>query len=303
MHFAKSIVLATALLLTTPVVHAQKAAKPAAKTTSKTTASKSSLLWEISGNKLSKPSYIYGTIHLLCADDLVVSEAVKKAMASSEQVAMELDMDSPTMMTEMQANMLLPGGQNVQGCLSKEEYAAVSDYFTNQLGMPFAQMGSLKPFILASVLYPKMIECTPGSYEKTFVELAQAQKKEVIGLETVAEQMAIFDVIPCDKQAHMLAEMVSHYAAAQQEFRDLVKLYQTQDVEALRTMSSQSKFGLNEYEAMLLTNRNKRWVPLMSQQAAAKPTFFAVGAAHLGGPDGVLALLRQQGYQVKAVQQ
>lgn len=261
------------------------------------------MLWEISGNKLAKPSYLYGTIHLLCADDLVVSDAVKKAVASSEQVAMELDMDSPTMMQEMQARMTLPAGQNVQGCLSKEEYAAVNDYYTNQLHMPFAQMGSLKPFILASLLYPKMLECTPGSYEKTFMELAQSQKKEVVGLETVEEQMAIFDVIPCDKQAHMLAEMVNHYAEAQQEFRDLVKLYKTQDVEALRNVSSKSQFGLNEYEAILLTKRNKRWIPLIAQQAGTKPTFFAVGAAHLGGADGVLALLRQQGYKVKPVQQ
>lgn len=300
MHFLKSLTLATALLLASPALHAQKAAT---KKVAKAASPKSSLLWEISGNKLTKPSYLYGTIHLLCADDLLVSEALKKAIASTEQVAMEIDMDSPTMMEEMQARMMLPAGESVQGCLTKEEYTAVNDYYTNQLHMPFAQMGTLKPFILASLLYPKMLECTPGSYEKTFVELAQAQKKEVIGLETVAEQMAIFDAIPCDKQAHMLAEMVNNYAGAQQEFRDLVKLYKTQDVEALRTMSNQSKFGLNEYEAILLTNRNKRWIPLIAQQAAAKPTFFAVGAAHLGGTDGVLALLRQQGYQVKAVQQ
>ena len=115
----------------------------------------------------------------------------------------------------------------------------------------------------------------------------------------VAEQLGLFDKIPCEKQARMLSDMVIKRADAQQEFGVLLQLYQAQDLEGLLKASMQSKFGMEEFEDMLVTSRNKRWIPLMAQQAASKPTFFAVGAAHLGGPSGVLALLRQQGYQVK----
>ena len=113
--------------------------------------------------------------------------------------------------------------------------------------------------------------------------------------------MGLFDKTPCEKQARMLSDMVTKRAEVQQEFTELLNLYQAQDVEGLLKMSLDSKFGMKEYETQLLTDRNKRWIPLMAQQAACKPTFFAVGAAHLGGPSGVLALLRQQGYQVKTV--
>lgn len=297
------LTLAAALLLASPLAHAQKAAKTAPTAIAITAAAPAakSLLWEISGNKLAKPSYVFGTIHLLCPDDLKVSPAVRQAVANTLQVALELDMDSPTMAEEMRSRLMLPAGQTVQGCLSKEEYAAVNEYFTTEMKMPFAQMGTIKPFVLASLLYPKMLGCTAGSYEMALVEIAKTKQMEVIGLETVADQMGLFDKIPCATQAHMLSDMVTKPAEAQQEFRDLLKLYQAQDVEGLLTLSMASKFGMAEYEALLLTDRNKRWIPLMAQQAAAKPTFFAVGAAHLGGAAGVLALLRQQGYQVKPV--
>ena len=289
--------LAAALLLASPLAHAQKASKAS----KSAPAAPKALLYEISGNKLAKPSYVFGTIHLLCAADLKLSENVQKAVGNSQQMALELDMDNPTMGEEMRGLLMLPAGQTVQGCMTKEEYAAVSDYYTTQLQMPFAQMGTMKPFILASLLYPKMLGCPVGSYEMSLVEVAKAKNMEVIGLETVADQMGLFDKIPCDKQARMLSDMVTKRAEAQQEFTDLLKLYQAQDVEGLLKMSLDSKFGMKEYEALLLTDRNKRWIPLMAQQAASKPTFFAVGAAHLGGPSGVLALLRQQGYQVKPV--
>ncbi|WP_051718603.1 TraB/GumN family protein [Hymenobacter sp. IS2118] len=234
-----TLTLAAALLLASPLAHAQKAAKvskaaPAATTTK-------SLLWEISGNKLAQPSYVFGTIHLLCADDLKVSEAVKKAVGNSQQVALELDMDSPTMAEEMRSRLMLPTGQTVQGCMTKEEYAAVNEYFTNELKMPFAQMGTMKPLILSSLLYPKMLGCPTGSYEMTLVEMAKAKQIEVIGLETVAEQLGLFDKIPCEKQAHLLSDMVMKRAEAQQEFGALLKLYQAQDLEGLLTMSMDSK--------------------------------------------------------------
>ncbi len=196
---------------------------------------------------------------------------------------------------------MLPAGQTVQGCMTKEEYAAVNDYYTNELKMPFAQMGTMKPFILFTLLYPKMLGCPTGSYEMTLVEMAKAKQMEVIGLETVAEQLSLFDKIPCEKQARMLSDMVVKRADAQQEFRALLQLYQAQDVEGLLKLSMDSKFGMEEFEDMLITSRNKLWIPLIAQQAASKPTFFAVGAAHLGGPSGVRALLRQQGYKLKPV--
>ncbi|MET4105470.1 TraB/GumN family protein [Hymenobacter sp. UYP22] len=302
----RTLLLAGTLALTSLSTQAQKTkikTKTADKASVTAAAPANSLLWEVSGKGLAQPSYIYGTIHLICPQDLQVTEPMKRAFSSSKQVVMELDMDSPTMMQEMQAGMMMTDGQTLEKLLPAADYIRVGDYLKAKAGIPIAQLGMLKPFIVSSIMYPALLGCTPASYETTFVKLAQEQHKEVTGLETVQEQMGFFDKIPYAVQSKMLADMVTKEAEAQQEFQQLLTLYKAQNIEELRTVSSKSSFGFQEYEQLLLDGRNQQWIARMEKQAAAQPTFFAVGAAHLGGSQGVLNLLRQQGYSVKPVLQ
>lgn len=303
----KKTILLAALALLSVTTQAQKAtrkagtAAPAASAAPAAPAAANTLLWEISGKNLPQPSYVYGTIHLVCPADLLVSEPLKQAFGKSQQVVMELDMDSPTMMQEMQQDMLMKDGQNLQKLLSAPDYAAVGTYLQAKVGLPIDKVGAVKPFILSSMLYPALLGCAPASYEATFVKMAQEQKKEVLGLETVQEQLSLFDRIPYAEQGKMLADMVNQEAAAKQELQQMLTLYKAQNVEQLHTLTSASLFNFQQYEDLLLDSRNQHWIAGISQLATAKPTFFAVGAAHLGGPKGVLALLRQQGYQVRPI--
>ncbi|MBC8082208.1 MAG: TraB/GumN family protein [Hymenobacter sp.] len=301
MFLPKKIMLLAALAAASFTTQAQKAARQ--KDAGAMSTATNALLWEISGNSLARPSYVYGTIHLVCPADLRVSEQLKQAFGKAQQVVMELDMDSPTMAQEMQSDVLMSGGQNLQQLLSAADYAAVGNYLQANTRLPIEKVGGVKPFILSSMLYPALLGCTPASYEATFVKMAQEQQKEVLGLETVREQLGFFDQIPYAEQSKMLADMVNQEAAAKQEFQQMMTLYKAQDVEQLRALTSKSMFGFQQYEDLLLNSRNQRWIAGISQLATAKPTFFAVGAAHLGGPKGVLALLRQAGYQVRPVAQ
>ncbi|WP_375436771.1 TraB/GumN family protein [uncultured Hymenobacter sp.] len=262
-----------------------------------------SLLWEISGKGLAQPSYMYGTVHLVCPADMRMSDQLKQTFGKTQQVVMELDMDSPTMAQEMQRNVLMSDGQNLQQLLSASDYTAVGKYLRANTKLPIETVGAVKPFILSSMLYPVLLGCTPASYEATFVKMAQEEKKEVLGLETVQEQLGFFDQIPYADQSKMLADMVNQEAAAKQELQQMMVLYKAQDVEQLHTLTSKSLFGFQKYEDLLIDSRNQRWIAGIGRYATAKPTFFAIGAAHLGGPKGVLALLRQQGYQVRPVAQ
>ncbi|GGG28869.1 TraB/GumN family protein [Hymenobacter glacieicola] len=259
------------------------------------------LLWKISGKGLAKPSYLYGTIHLICPQDLRITEPVKRAFTSTRQLMLELDLDSPTLLQDMKAGMKMNDGQTLHKLLSAADYARVSSYLKDKAGIPIAQVSMLKPFIVSSLLYSNLLNCTPASYETSFVKLAQEQHKEIRGLETVQEQMGFFDKIPYAVQSQLLADLVGREAEAQQEFQLLVALYKAQKIEELRAVTSASAFSFPGYAEMLLDERNQHWVASIAQQAAGQPTFFAVGAAHLGGPKGLLALLRQQGYQVLPV--
>jgi uncharacterized protein len=262
-----------------------------------------SLLWEISGKGLPAPSYLYGTIHLICPGDFVLSDALKGHLASTQQLVLELDMDDPGMMMAMAQLMLMQDNQQLSTLLPPPQYNRLSQFFKDSVGMNIAAFDRAKPFVLMSLLFNKVLNCQPQSYEMSLMTLAKQQQMEVLGLETVAEQMAVFDSIPYPNQARMLVQMVDNLPGARTEFGRMVELYRQQDVEALYRTTRESTFELQGQQEVLLDGRNRRWIPLMAKLMGQKPTFFAVGAAHLGGEQGVIALLRKQGYTVKAVRQ
>ena len=78
-----------------------------------------SLLWKISGNGLEESSYVYGTFHLLCPNDLDLSKKVTDALDRSEQLVLELDFDDPTLMQTLQQNMMMPDGQTAEDYLNE----------------------------------------------------------------------------------------------------------------------------------------------------------------------------------------
>lgn len=260
-----------------------------------------SLLWEISGNGLAAPSYLYGTIHLVCASDFVLSDSLKAKFNAAQQIALEIDMDDPAMMGKMMKTMYMKDGKKLKTLLSEADYSQLSAYVKDSLGMGIGFIEAMKPFAAMSLFYNKMLRCAPQSYEMVLMQMAQANKKEVLGLETIESQMAIFDKIPYEKQAQMLMQLVQKPQEAAAEFRDLVQIYKKQDVDELEKTMDKSSFEFEGYEDDILYNRNANWIAEITRMAAQKPTFFAVGAAHLGGKKGVLALLRKQGFRVKAV--
>ncbi|TAE38692.1 MAG: TraB/GumN family protein [Runella slithyformis] len=260
-----------------------------------------SLLWEVSGNGLSAPSYVYGTIHLVCPADFVLSDSLKAKFATAQQIVMELDMDDPAMMGKMMQTMYMKDGKKLKSLLNEADYALLSAYVKDSLGMGIGFIETMKPFAAMSLFYSKLLKCAPQSYELVMTQMAKNDKKEVLGLETIESQMAIFDKIPYEKQAKMLVELVQKRSEAAAEFKDLVALYKKQDVDELEKITEKSSFDFDGYEDDILYNRNATWIAEMDKLARQKSTLFAVGAAHLGGQKGVLALLRKSGFKVRAV--
>ena len=260
--------------------------------------SEPSLLWKIEGKNLSQPSYLYGTIHLICPSDFVLSDTLKGCLQQTEQLTLEIDMDDPGMMMAMMKSMAMREGKQLKDLLDAKDYGRLNAYFKDSVGMSIAPFERAKPFMLMSVLLNRVLTCQPQSYEMSLMGLAKKQKAEVVGLETVEEQMAVFDSIPYTDQAKMLITLMDSLPHARQEFGKMVELYKKQDLAGLYNLTLESDFEMENQQEVLLTDRNKRWIPLIQKQIAEKPTFVAVGAAHLGGEEGVIALLRKEGYSV-----
>lgn len=260
------------------------------------------LLWKISGNGLKGPSYLYGTIPLICPDEFKVTGATKQAMAKTGQLVLELDMDDPTMMAAMQKVSMNEEGKNISNEMTEEQKAVVNAFFQKHYGADLSQFGIMKPFALMSMMLLKSMDCAqPASYEAAFVQEAKKENKEVFGLETVEFQMGIFDKAPMEEQISWLVEYANDEEAMKKEFDQLVEAYKERDLDKLHGIIISSP----EMESMLETllyNRNKNWIHKIADYAHEKPTFFAVGAGHLASGKGVIALLKKEGYKVKAVE-
>ncbi|OKL38969.1 TraB/GumN family protein [Pontibacter flavimaris] len=261
------------------------------------------LLWKISGKGLKKPSYLYGTIHAVCPDKMAISEALQVTVSQTEQLSLELDMDDPNMMAQIMQHATLPEGQSLKALFEEEEYKALSELFAGNYGVDLKMLDTMKPFMLYSMLIPVMTECTPESYEQKLMELAHGQKKEVVGIETVQEQMAAVDRLPNAMYADMLARTATDLPKSKADYREMVELYMAQDLQGLQELMQRdySEEDYRKFQEVFLVQRNQNWIPVMERMAKEKPTFFAVGAAHLTGEQGVIELLRRQGYKVTPV--
>ena len=267
-----------------------------------------SLIWEIKGKGLNQASFLYGTIHMIGKKDFFLTDGTQKSFDRSKQVAFEIDMEEMSDIMSLLPLLMqsfMKNDTTLQDLFSKEDYALVKAHF-DEVGLPMMFLNRIKPMFL-SAMDPKSMTGDAGekedivSYEMEFLEMAQKQKKPVEGLETAAFQMSMFDSIPYRAQAQMLLESIKSGAdASDSQFDQLVELYKKQDIQAMQDMMGEDD-TTNNYNDLLLVNRNRKWIPVMEKMMQDKATFFAVGAGHLGGGQGVIALLRAAGYTVEPV--
>jgi len=261
-----------------------------------------SLLWQLSGNGLVKPSYIYGTIHSICQDDLYVSDKLESSFSKCEKLVLEIDIDDPEMGKKLHK---LSYNQNKENLKSRfkdpKDLEIVNDFFIETYGVGLDNLGTLKPFALLSMILQKSLDCnSPQSFERTFEDMAGKLEIEILGLETIEEQVALFDDVAIEDQLEWLVYYTKNRDELKNGMNDMISLYKKEDLEGLSELISKYP-EYQQIEGKLLIERNRKWIAKIEQFAAETPTFFAVGAGHLPGDEGVLNLLKKAGYKVEAV--
>lgn len=260
-----------------------------------------SVLYKISGNGLKAPSYLFGTMHMTC--DATIDAATRKALEETKQLYLELDMDDPAMQTAMMGGMMMKDGKTISSMVSEADFKQLDKVMTEKVGMSAMMLNMMKPFMLSAMLIPSLLDCPMQSFEGELMKITHEQGEQVFGLETVEAQMAVFDAIPYQVQVDELMKGVRDgFVNDKKELARMMEVYKTKNLDAMMKLMSESDNKLNSgFSEELLFKRNRNWIPVIEQTAKATPTFFGVGAAHLGGDQGVIKLLRQKGYKVEAV--
>jgi uncharacterized protein YbaP (TraB family) len=252
-----------------------------------------SLLWQVSGKGLKHPSYLFGTFHLMCKNDIHFSNQLTTAVNRADKVYMEIDMDDPATILGGMMLMTMKDGKTLQQLYSDADYKKIRQYFTDSLKTPLS-------FILEALLYPKMMPCKLISgVEEELMKVAKTQKKEIKGLETMEFQAGVFDSIPYEEQAKELLQSIDSMASNKKSFNTMMQVYKNQQINEIENLFSKSESGMENHQDLLLNNRNKNWVGQLKSIMKTNPVFVAVGAGHLVGKQGLIALLRKEGYVVQ----
>lgn len=279
------------------------------KASDKKSADENTLLWRISGNGLTKPSYLFGTMHMICANDIIVSDSLKAAIKGSDKVYLEVNMDD--MMSLMMKVMMNPEQLNMKGdttledLLSPEEYKAVKNHFSSG-GMasmiPFSILEKMKPFFLQAMMMEQGSKCENMIImEQLVMTEAKRHNKKIDGLETLEFQLGVFDKIPYKLQAQQLVQMATDTSkSGSNEIQVLGNAYRSQDLKKMYDLTL-SDSSIDQYADLLLNDRNRNWVEQLDTLMKNGSLVIAVGAGHLPGDQGVIKLLRKAGYKVEPV--
>lgn len=307
----------TSLLFVLFVAFGQLLAQPATSQATSTTAptkDENALLWRISGKGLATASYLYGTIHMIGKEDFFLTDSTRSAIDRAKLVTFEINMEDMMDLSSQLGLMMksfMNDGKSLKDLLSKEDYDLVKAHFDKQ-GLPIFLFERMKPMFLTVMADMDMSDLGGGlggdgdmvSYEMKIMDIAQQNKAKIGGLETAEYQMSMFDSIPYQDQAKMLVETIKASGGGgegDEQFAEMVKLYKSQDIVGMVSMMGEEDSGIGGYEDLLLNQRNRNWIPIMGEMMGKQPTFFAVGAGHLAGDQGVISLLRKDGYKVEAV--
>ena len=276
------------------------------------------LLYKISGNGLKSPSYIVGTYHLAPASFADEIKGMSEAFAAVEQVYGEVDMQSvqASQMAMLQA-MMLPEGKYVSDMFTAEEMERINAYVRENMGMDLnspmlrEQLGRMRPSVLAMQLAVlQFMKVTPNFNPNALIDdhfQKEARKcgKRVGGFESAEFQIELlYGDCSEEDERRALLKLVDDNETLLKEMRDMTEAYFSFDMKSIEALTIGSldsgEMTIEEFREMI-TDRNHNWVAAMPMIMESKPTLFVVGAGHLPGDEGVLELLKAQGYKVKAV--
>lgn len=267
----------------------------------KSTESKESLLWEIKGNGLKNPSYLYGTMHIIEKNYFYFPKTLEKIIKKSNAIVMEIaDLDQ----AEAMKYFVLKEG-TLFDYFTPSQQDTLIKWVTKNTGMTTDLFKStfekMKPFVVLQTVMQVQMLGKIESFERTISGIGEDNHIKISGLETIGEQVGIFDRLTNDQQTEMVMEAIRDEDKNKAETLKMQQLYRNQQLDSLYQMIVSSGGVISDEQNAFLNDRNANWIPKIEAIVKDKRAFIAVGAGHLAGEKGVINLLREAGYSVTPV--
>ena len=247
--------------------------------------------------------YLLGSVHLLSPDVAKLPAVVDSAFAHAKLIAFETSLDT----IQLRAAEMVPlaryaGGATLRSSLKPATIAHL-DTVLKAYGLTIDQVNAFKPWfvsVLTTQLTMQRMKFE-GQYGVDMQLNARAHtvKMPIVGLETVDFQMGLFDSIsPSDQETMVLQTTMPDSTA--REMTGITQAWVSGDVAGLDKLLNNTMSASPGMFATLVTNRNRSWIPKIDAMLAGKSdALVVVGAAHLVGKQGVVEMLRAQGYKIE----
>ncbi len=252
--------------------------------------------------------YIAGSIHLLRPENSALPPALERAYADAERLVFELDLDDLEQM-QVAAEMMRVGTRTDGKSLSQTLPRPLAERLTRtagELGLPVVLLDTMEPWLaslmLTSVSLLKAGFSSEAGIDQQLATRAKADRKPITGLETAAEQFAVFDHLTAENQIHLLALTLDEAAQLPTELLAIEQAWRLGDQARLAHELRDEMASFPALESALLIERNRKWLPVIRALLKGNDdVLVVVGAAHLLGDQGVIALLRADGQKLRTV--
>ena len=259
----------------------------------------SSLLWEIQGPKQDKASYIFGTMHLMDDAHFYFPKKLEKLVSTVDEVFLEIG-DVQHTLINPELLMLQEGSFLTK--LSEMQMDTLCSWAKIQLLMDKDQFitnfSKAKPFLIYQLILQNELPGYLQSQEIKMEEILAAKKKKTtIGLETIESQLALFDSLPVNSQINLIMTELATVSNVLTNFKLTQENYLMQDVNKIHE-ELMKDITDPYFNFKFIDERNANWIAKIRKMTASQSILFAVGAGHLGGENGVLNLLKKEGFSI-----
>jgi len=264
------------------------------------------LLWEISGNGIESPSYLFGTIHLACEGDVLMTDEIRTAFNKSSDLMLEIDMSDPKVLMEMMSIVNSNDGIALSEKLGEDLSNKVDKLLQEKKSSNLAMYENvnLQSFVMQMSLMGMNCQ-TAGGYDLLFLQEAMQNFKSIKGLESIQTQIDLFMNQTEEESIEAIDYIVNNFSELEKQTSYIVELYKSKDIQGLYDETKRSydeaKYSMGGSLEDLLDNRNVNWIPVIEEQIKETSTFIAFGAGHLAGDKGVINLLREKGYTLTPI--
>jgi uncharacterized protein YbaP (TraB family) len=261
-------------------------------------------IWEVASP--SNKVFLLGSLHVLKSDAYPLAKEINNAYSASPKVVFETDiggMMDPAVQARMLSMGLYPEGESLLENISAEMRRALQKRMAD-LGLPLEQFARFKPWFLAvtlTTLELQRLGFSPAyGIDVHYFGRAQSDKKVIDFFEPIDFQLDLLGNMGAEDQNAFLGQTLKDLEIAAEMADDMMTYWQKGQADKLYSLLFKSFEGYSEIEDRLLLQRNKDWLDkIEAMLEGPEKVFIVVGAGHLVGPEGVVALLKQKGYKVK----